>query len=80
MSDRPWTVEEAADYLQRSAETIRRMARRGDLAGKKLGRDWRFRPEDVRAAVVTGLSETAQDLMAHVLAARERARLRARTG
>ena len=85
--ERPWTAEEAADYLSRSAETVRRMARRGELVGEKIGRDWRFRPEAVRAvlrapaqAATAGLSEAAQDLMAHVLASRERARLRARTG
>lgn len=50
-AERPWTVAEAAEWLSRSEETVRRMARDGRLRGRKLagGRDWRFRPEDVRA-------------------------------
>lgn len=48
--DRPWTVEEAADYLQKDPETIRRWARSGKLIGKKIDKhEWRFSPEAVRA-------------------------------
>ena len=35
-------VQEAADYLCVHAETIRRMARRGDIPSFKVGRDWRI--------------------------------------
>ena len=48
--DRPWTVEEAADYLQKDPETIRRWARAGKLHGMKIDdHEWRFDPAVVRA-------------------------------
>ena len=37
------TVDEVAEFLRLKPETIRSMARRGDLPGIKLGRVWRFR-------------------------------------
>ena len=48
-------VEEAAEYLGLHPESVRRMARRGDIRGRKIGRrggegEWRFRPEDLDAA------------------------------
>jgi excisionase family DNA binding protein len=44
-----WTVTEVANYLRLEPETIRAMARRGDLPCLKLGkRVWRFRPGDVK--------------------------------
>ena len=36
------TVAEAADYLKLHAETLRRMARRGQLPSFKIGTEWRF--------------------------------------
>jgi len=38
-----WTVEEVANYLRLKPETVRAMARRGDLRAVKIGRVWRFR-------------------------------------
>jgi excisionase family DNA binding protein len=38
-----WTVDEVADYLKLQPETIRSMARRGELPAIKLGKVWRFR-------------------------------------
>ena len=38
-----WTVEEVADYLKLQPETIRSMARRGELPAIKLGKVWRFK-------------------------------------
>jgi excisionase family DNA binding protein len=51
VTDRPWTAEEAADYLQHSEETIRRWARAGRIPGatKDPAGEWRFPPEDVKA-------------------------------
>jgi excisionase family DNA binding protein len=43
-----WTVEETAMYLKLNAETIRAMARRGDLPAKKIGKVWRFDPAMIR--------------------------------
>ncbi len=37
-----WTVEDVARYLRVNAETVRSMARRGDLPAIKVGRGWRF--------------------------------------
>jgi excisionase family DNA binding protein len=37
-----WTVEDVAAYLQLQPETIRSMARRGELPGLKIGKVWRF--------------------------------------
>ena len=39
---RMFKVQEVADYLCVHAETIRRMARRGDIPSFKVGRDWRI--------------------------------------
>lgn len=50
-TERPWTVEEAAEWLQLDEETVRRWARAGRLPARKLGREWRFAPADVRAFV-----------------------------
>jgi excisionase family DNA binding protein len=36
------TVEEVADYLKLQPETIRSLARRGELPAIKLGKVWRF--------------------------------------
>ena len=44
-----WTVVEVAKYLRLNTETVRLMARRGDLPSIKIGkRLWRFRPRDVK--------------------------------
>jgi len=37
-----WTVEEVSSYLKLQPETIRSMARRGELPAIKLGKVWRF--------------------------------------
>jgi excisionase family DNA binding protein len=41
-SDPLWTVEEVAIYLQKGSETIRCMARSGEIKAYKVGREWRF--------------------------------------
>jgi excisionase family DNA binding protein len=38
-----WTVKEVARYLRIKPETVRAMARRGDLPVVKVGRMWRFK-------------------------------------
>jgi excisionase family DNA binding protein len=37
-----WTVEDVAVYLKLQPETIRSMARRGELPALKIGKVWRF--------------------------------------
>mgnify|MGYP006291000705 CR=1 FL=1 len=46
---RTLTVEDAADVLGVSAETVRRYVRRGDLAAMRWGRRIRITPEAIRA-------------------------------
>ena len=44
-----WTVEDVAGYLRLNPETIRIMARRGELPCIKVGRRvWRFRISEIR--------------------------------
>lgn len=45
-----WTVTDAAAYLRLEPETIRAMARRGELPVFKVGkRLWRFDPGKIKA-------------------------------
>jgi len=37
-----WTVKDVANYLSLPPETVRAMARRGELSAIKVGRVWRF--------------------------------------
>jgi len=43
-----WTVEDVADYLKLQPETIRSMARRGELPALKIGKVWRFHRYSIR--------------------------------
>jgi excisionase family DNA binding protein len=43
------TLEEMADYLRLSNDTIYRMANNGTIPASKVGNQWRFRKEDVDA-------------------------------
>jgi excisionase family DNA binding protein len=47
-----WTVDDVADYLQLQPETIRSMARRGELPAIKLGKVWRFRKTAIHEMLV----------------------------
>jgi len=47
-----WTVDEVADYLKLQPETIRSMARRGELPAIKLGKVWRFRKAAIHDMLV----------------------------
>jgi excisionase family DNA binding protein len=37
-----WTVEDVASYLRLKPDTVRAMARRGELPAVKIGKVWRF--------------------------------------
>jgi excisionase family DNA binding protein len=41
------SVEEASEFLQLHPESVRAFARRGRLPAVKVGREWRFRAEDL---------------------------------
>ena len=48
------TTEEAADYLQLGIDTVRRMARTGELRAAKIGHLWRFFRTDLDAWLSEG--------------------------
>jgi len=41
------TLEEVADYLRLSKDTVYRMANTGKIPASKAGNQWRFRKEDI---------------------------------
>lgn len=41
------TVAELAEYLKLSEKTVRSLAGRGDLPGRKVGNQWRFRKQEI---------------------------------
>lgn len=44
-----WTVKDTAEFLRLKPETVRLMARHGELPAIKVGkRLWRFRPSEVK--------------------------------
>ncbi len=43
------TLEEVADYLRLSNDTVYRMANTGTIPASKVGNQWRFRRENVDA-------------------------------
>ncbi|OGW69585.1 MAG: DNA-binding protein [Omnitrophica bacterium GWA2_50_21] len=45
------TLREVADYLKLSQVTILRLAQEGLIPGSKIGRQWRFSKEKVRALI-----------------------------
>jgi excisionase family DNA binding protein len=51
-ADPLWTVEDVADYLQLQPETIRSMARRGELPALKIGKVWRFQRQAIHDMLV----------------------------
>lgn len=42
MSDRIMTLEQAAEFLQIDADTLRVLVRQGKVPGAKVGRQWRL--------------------------------------
>ncbi len=52
IGDPLWTVEDVADYLKLQPETIRSMARRGELPALKIGKVWRFQRRAIHAMLV----------------------------
>jgi excisionase family DNA binding protein len=46
-------AKQAAELLGAHVETVRRMARRGDIPSYKMGKDWRFKREELMRWVET---------------------------
>ena len=51
-----WDCIEAARFLRLHPKTVKRMARRGQIPGRQLGRRWYFRPSDLDALLRTSVS------------------------
>lgn len=51
------TTEQAAELLQVHPNTVLSLAGKGELPGRKVGRDWRFR----KSALLDHLTSTAQE-------------------
>ena len=47
LHERSLSAEETATALRVHVETVRRLARRGEIPAFKVGREWRFRAGDV---------------------------------
>lgn len=52
LTDPLWTVDDVAGYLKLQPETIRSMARRGELPAIKLGKVWRFQKTAIHEMLV----------------------------
>ncbi|ODS36567.1 MAG: hypothetical protein A7315_01805 [Candidatus Altiarchaeales archaeon WOR_SM1_79] len=55
MNNEVLTVQEVADYLRIDIRTVYRLAKRGDIPCKKIGRQWRFNREEIEGLVGSGL-------------------------
>ncbi len=45
--DRWMTIEETAEYLQVSRDSIYRLAQKGKIPASKIGNLWRFKKEEI---------------------------------
>ncbi len=50
-------VEEVADLLRVSNQTVYNLARSGKLPAAKVGREWRFRRDEILAVLSNGSQE-----------------------
>ena len=55
MNNEVLTVQEVADYLRIDIRTVYRLAKRGDIPCRKIGRQWRFNRDDIRELVTRNL-------------------------
>ena len=55
-SETLWTVEDVAGYLKLQPDTIRGMARRGELPAIKFGKVWRFQKSAIHAMLASSVS------------------------
>jgi excisionase family DNA binding protein len=55
-----WDCTEAARFLRLHPKTVKRMARRGQIPGCRLGRRWYFRPSDLDALLRTSVSSSVK--------------------
>ncbi|HEX4607537.1 MAG TPA: helix-turn-helix domain-containing protein [Urbifossiella sp.] len=55
MTERLYTPDEVAELLSVSLRSVRRWTRTGRLKGVKVGRFFRYRPDDVKVAMYAGV-------------------------
>lgn len=55
------TMDEIAEYLKVSKETIYKMAQKGHIPGSKIGSQWRFRKERVDSWLESHSNEVSPD-------------------
>ncbi len=48
------TVEQAAEYLQLTADTVRRLLREGQLPGRRIGKEWRLSRRKLEEFIMEG--------------------------
>jgi hypothetical protein len=53
-----WDCNEAGRFLRLHPKTVKLMARRGQIPGRRLGRRWYFRPSELDALLRTGVLYT----------------------
>lgn len=49
MAERELTVDEVADLLRMSRNTVIKRIKQGELIARQEGREWRIRPSDLEA-------------------------------
>ena len=59
--DEIMTVAEVADYLKMNQRTVYSLAKKGDLPGVRLGRQWRFRKDDIDKLFAQCLEKPLQE-------------------
>ncbi len=68
------TLEQAAEMLQVSTRTIQRLAKKGEMPGRRVGGQWRFDREQLRHWLRGGLVKPQEDLSQIDLIAQEQRR------
>jgi len=58
--DKWLTLEQIAEYLQMSASSIYKMAQSGKIPAYKIGRQWRFKKEEIDKWVEIGRLQGAR--------------------
>ena len=49
-----WNLEEVAEYLGVTNQTVYNMIRDGRIKAYKVGREWRFHPSDIESHIMLG--------------------------
>jgi excisionase family DNA binding protein len=57
IGDRLLTLKEAAEVLRLSTRTVREYVKRGEISGRIIGKQWRFRRADLDAFYENAPSE-----------------------